>query len=210
MTKKCLPSEISTIDMTQKRLGEIKRIRRTDCNENILGIDDVWFFMVNRPDIKVFFDIKYYDTNTGIGVLDHINGHFQEISSQTIGLVMEKIARQAKNRALCHRIGFVTFYGGRHLLRTAKEFDNRITTALIVILPHTKILPNLKYLDLVIIGWQNFNQWKLFPQGLKRIIKEIRESGLKFHGGIANTKDEVQWLLSLGADGIWTDNAPGN
>ncbi len=163
-----------------------------------MGLKDVWRFIKEYPDIKVFFDIKYYDVGD-------IDGHFCKISGELLHLVLTKIIAPAIHKELLNRIGFVTFKGGAEVLSMAKNYTSQISTELIVIFPWFSLgfRPDL---DSICIGWKKFNHWKCFPKALRRIMNEAREAGLQIVAGLANTPEEYKWVAENKFDGVWTDN----
>ena len=180
-------------------------------NQKKLRIENVWDFLFERPDIKIFFDIKFYNTGLSIGAINHLSGHFQTISNDQLRFLKKKVIDPAILYGMSDRIGFVTFMGGLKLLKLAKKSDRAISTYLIVILPWLGKFPwtdfenHWEFIDAIIIGWDRINQWKFFPKSLRKIIREARINGKEAHGGLANSRKEVLWLLGCRLDGIWTD-----
>lgn len=202
--------------VSEMDLKDVLPLKRTDCDEKIMQMSDIWDFLDSHPRIKIFFDVKLKSN----GVMEHrgdLYAHFKKMPQEIIDLTDKKIIQPAIERRLCDRIGFVTFWGGADLLKFAKERDEKIETALILILPWIGRYPLIEarkyfpYLDSVIFGWKYFNQWqKIYTNFiLRRIEKKYRKRNIKIYGGIANSKEEIWWCMNHGFDGIWTDNPVG-
>lgn len=195
-------------------LAEVKKVIRKDCPEKILTIEDIFMFMKEYENTRLFFDVKYCDDSYSIEQLGDLKNHYNIVGSRTLDLVAREIIIPASRLSLSHRIGFITFWGGVEILKLAKEADTRITTATIQILPWFGISPfsssesYINYIDWIVIGWKNFNQWKLpiWKSGLRKIKKLAEARDIPVHGGIANTEEELRWCLKQNFQGIWTDN----
>lgn len=189
--------------------AEIRSLRRRDCPEKILTIENVWNFLDTRPNVKVYFDVKYYGKEAYLPTypidFGDITGACRQIPDGMIRSVLETVIRPCPFQ---NRIGFVTFSGGLKLLQAAKEFNPAIRRDLIVILPWPKAETHFDCLSSVTIGWKNFNQWKFFSRRLAEILRTSRERGLETYAGVANSIDEVGWAIERGFEGIWTDNVP--
>ncbi|OGN11713.1 MAG: hypothetical protein A3C71_02975 [Candidatus Yanofskybacteria bacterium RIFCSPHIGHO2_02_FULL_43_15c] len=181
---------------------EIAWLGRTDCGEKVLRLNDVFDFLEQYP-LQAYFDVKYYGLDL-FGQLCPISRHLQD-------LAVRKIMRPALERKLADRISFVTFGGGWELLQLAKTVDARIGTNLMIGLPWLTIDDrHFDYLDAVTIGWKGINPWR-WPWcagRLDRLLETARGHGLKVYGGLADTKKEIEWLVSKNFDGIWSNDVP--
>lgn len=195
-----------------------KNLARNDCDEKILTIEDIWGFLTEYRNIKIFFDVK--NSGNGKTRIEHmvdLRGHFADLKPEIINLADREIIQPAIERRLADRIGFVTFWGGAELLRLAKSRDQNIETSLILIMPWggkcfwNSVNGHFQNLDSIIFGWKGFNQWKwIYPKKImERIMEKAREKGIAVNGGIADTKEAVRWCLDNKFDGIWT-NDPEN
>lgn len=191
--------EIPCKSLHELSLDEIRALKRKDCNETILTINDLFAFIKQYP-TRVYLDIKYYSKDVG--------GELKTIPDDLITAVIDKIIQPAKEKRLCHKLGFVTFNGGIKLLKAVKKEDEEIATSLIVLSPWGKIAKHAKYLDSISIGWKYINHWKFSLRGLKKIIKKAKANKIWVYGGIANSEKEIRWLLKRDVDGIWTDDIP--
>ncbi len=193
--------EFSGIVFKKMTFREVAWLNRTDCEEKLLHLNDVFDFLENYP-LRAHFDVKYYGAD--------LFGQLRPISWHLLDLVARKIIRPALKRKLADRIGFVTFGGGGELLQLAKTMDERIVTDLIIGLPWLTIDSQASYLDAITIGWKKINPWR-WPWcagRLDRLLETARGHGLKVYGGLADTKKEIEWLVSKNFDGIWTNHVP--
>ena len=204
-------------NISDTTLAEIKKATRKDCPEKIQTIEDVFMFMLKYKNTRLFFDVKYCNDNHSLEQLGDLKNHYRVVDSNTLDSVAREIIIPAGRLSLAHRIGFITFWGGAEILKLAKEADTRITTAVIQILPWFGISPfsssegYLNYIDWIVIGWKNFNQWKLpiWKSSLRKIKELAKSKKIPLHGGIVNTEEEIHWCLKQNFQGIWTD-APAN
>lgn len=210
--KKCFSNAVDAVecDISFTKNGKaIVCTKAIDYNEDVLTINDIWEFISDFPQIKIFFDIKFSRYLT-----DDLSPHFIKIPPKVIELVKKEIIQPAKERKICHRIGLVGFWGCFDLLKVAKEMEPTISTSLIIILPWLGKFPwnslndYFSFLDTVIIGWKKFNQWKVVPWSLvlDNIITVSKKAGKNVEGGVVNTEEEILWALKNNFYGIWTDN----
>lgn len=190
-------SKFSIKDLT---LEEAKKLKRRDCNEVLLTLDDVWYFLKSHPAVQILFDIKYY--------INDIRGVVQPPSQHFINLAREHIIGPAVRMGLIQQVGLVAFEGGRELLRSSKEINGDIFTSLIVVRPWLKISDDLRYIDAVTVGWgwRGLNHWWLCPETTEQLVCQAKNSGRKIWGGLASKESHVEWLTYHGFDGIWADD----
>ena len=191
----------SGVTMREMTFLEVAGLERTDCGEKVLHLNDVLDFL-EQNQIKAYFDLKYYHLD--------LFGQICLMPPRLIALVKEKIVAPALRRGLVDKIGFVAFGGGSQLLKAAKLIDSRIATDLIIGLPWLKIDRHLGYLDAITIGWKKPNpwRWRLCAGDLEELLYAARLNGIKVRGGLAETEEEVGWLVEKKFDGIWTNNVP--
>lgn len=177
-----------------------------------MTLDDIWKFLFEFPQIKIFFDVKF-SCGEKSERLEDLFAHFEKPSSEIFDLVNKEIIQSAQEKKLCHRVGFTGFMGCTDLLKFTKEQEPKILTSVIVILPWLGRFPwnglekYFPFIDSVIIGWKTFNQWKIPPWNLfmEKIISEAKNAGKKIECGVANTEEEFLWALKNNFDAIWTD-----
>lgn len=202
-----LPRKISSLAAIHPQ--EIRGFRRKDCGEAIMELSTLWQFMDLHPDVKVYFDLKFYGDSRLLPEwplnLADAEGHFRKVSPLMVKSAIESIVRSSPHIG---RIGFTTFLGGIDLLRAVKKYNPRIFTDLILIFPWSSIEGCGECVDSVTIGWKNINIWKYFPAQLSRLIEEARRLNLRVYGGVVNSYAELLWLLARDFDGLWTDNVP--
>lgn len=176
--------------------------RGTDESTPVLRLGDVLEFIETHPGMRVYFDVKFYDS--------HFAGHFCSVPEEVVELAVRTVIAPAMERGLESSIGFVTFRGGAELLRTAKKMSPAIATDLMVIFPWTRPQTYRAYVDAVTIGWDAAigNHWEFFPGSLTYIIAQARVLGMQVRGGLANRAEDVDWLIGLGAEALWTDDVP--
>lgn len=185
--------ELSDLD-----LETINNLRRKDCGEKILTVEDIFDFLSQvRIPVKIYFDVKYYKEDSG--------GQFGHISDSLLEMANQKIIMPAIKKGLADKIGFVTFKGGKKLLELAKKTDKRISTNLIVLFPWTRLEPYLICLDSISIGWKHLNHWRILG-GSKKLVSQAKKFGLEVYGGITNTQQGAEWLFLRDFDGVWTND----
>lgn len=182
--------------------AEIGLLRRFDCGEKVLRIDEVWKFLSENSGISVAFDVKYYGCDMA--------GHFRKISEEILALSFKKIIKPTLDLSIGDRIGFVTFAGGLDLLRLTRTAAPRMSTDLIVVSPRWS-LPNRDKKGLVCplyltLGWKKFNHWKYFPESAARIVREAKMNGLRVYAGLVSNEKDLRWAWDRGFDGVWVDN----
>lgn len=107
----------------------------------------------------------------------------------------------------------LAFWTSRRLLRLAKSHDSRIRTA---------VMPQLPWLmaercaglgvSAACVGWdQRWPTRQLFQNAcaladLPGQVRRTEAAGIPISGGVANSPEEVRWLIARGIRSIWTDD----
>src|SRR3989338_6629632 len=68
-------------NITGATLAETERVIRKDCPEKILSIKDVFMFMIEHKNTRLFFDIKYWDDNCFVEQLGDLKNHYRIVDS---------------------------------------------------------------------------------------------------------------------------------
>lgn len=192
-------------DVRRLTFAEAKRLVRKDTGRGITTLDEVWQFLKNRPDTRVYFDVKYYGSAFGDYISDAF-GALKIASPCFVIAALREIVLPAAQRELLSQIGFVAFAGGTSMLKAVKTAAPEISTDLMVVFPWENPESHAPYLDSATIGWKKHNHWKLFPRSLRRIMRETRAAGLALRCGLVNSPEEMRWAMKCGFDEIWTDD----
>lgn len=196
-------------DIDFKELGEY---RRSDCWEKVMDLESLWEAISVWP-FKVFFDVKLSNAVRAEHFSD-LSAHFTAMPTEINILAEKEIIQPALDRKLGRKIGLVSFMGGAELFKAAKEKEPAISTSLIIILPWLGRFPGsgleefFPFLDSLVIGWKKFNQWTIPPWSLTldRILAAAEKAGKKLEGGVANSEEEVRWILKNNFQAVWTDH----
>lgn len=187
-------------------LAEIRRLKRKDSDESLLGLDNVFEFLKTHPAFRVLFDVKCYFKRYGIET--DLWGVVGQIPMRFINLTFQHVVWPAVFEDLENQIGFVTFDGGIRLLQEVKENRPSIFTSLIVVQPWFQIADCLKYTDALTIGWgwHGRNHWRFFPGSVERLANEAHQNSRAVWGGLVRNESDIEWLAYHGFDGVWADD----
>lgn len=192
-------------DVRRLTFAEAKQLVRKDTGRGLTTPEEIWRFLKNRPDAKIYFDIKYYGSVFGDYISDAF-GALKIVSPCFVVAALREIVLPATQRGLLSQIGFVAFAGGMNILEAVKIAAPEISIDLMVVFPWENPASHAPYLDSVTIGWKKHNHWKLFPRSLRRIMRETRAAGLTLRCGLVNSPEEMRWAIEHGFDEIWTDD----
>ena len=157
----------------------------------VLHLRDFIDFLLRHPRMEAYFDL-------------------QEGSERG---TLERIAACVREARLAERIYILGFSRQRRWLLEAKKMDPGLRTAVMPILPYDFVgCARSVGAERLCAGWNQqwiAKPWFLFcswVHSLKREVSRAKEQGLWVTGGLANTEEELRWFLSLGFQGIWTDD----
>ena len=102
----------------------------------------------------------------------------------------------------------LTFATRKNLLTRARELEPKIRTSIITMSPMTNLitLANSSGADTIVLGWAFFNYLRFFKKTLYEKVEELHNQKLKVYGGIANNLEDIEMLMDIGVDGIFTDD----
>ncbi len=123
----------------------------------------------------------------------------------------EVVARRVGNSPVCGRSTVLSFYSQRALVLRAREVDSRVRLSLMPGVPwNTAAAVRLKAVELC-MGWDSPRTRPLYGLASRlfnvpRMIRAARKAGTVVSGGVANTPEDVRFVVSQGCDGVWTDD----
>lgn len=127
-------------------------------------------------------------------------------------LVEKTVERLAAARAW-DRTFLLAFWTSRRMLELAKRLDGRVRVSVMPQLPW-RMAERCASISAVAacVGWdQRWPTRQLFQAscGIADLPAEVRRAeaaGIAVSGGVANTPEEVQWLVRRGIRSIWSDD----
>lgn len=129
--------------------------------------------------------------------------------------LLEILAASLSGSGLKTRAFLLTFWSRRKYLREAKRIDPQLQVALMPQTPWS-LVERARSVEArsLCLGWDDrwwtkglFKTACLFAD-LPREVQDARSAGIGVSGGIANTAEDVDWLLRRGVSEIWTDDVP--
>ncbi len=124
----------------------------------------------------------------------------------------ETVARHVAASPARERVAILAFYSQRHMLLRIRETDPSIRLSLMPELPwNTRVCAEKLKATELCLGWSG--GFTRFLYGLATRFYDVapeihraRRAGVLVSGGVANTAEDIHFVLSQGVDGIWTDD----
>jgi glycerophosphoryl diester phosphodiesterase len=139
----------------------------------------------------------------------------KEVSEELV----EKITSAISQYSVVEKVTLITFFHRRALLQISKKLNPTIKTSVILVCPFGSWSRKAEAAsaDMVVPGWKGFAGWESFNHlrtlgstvvDLKRKIRRAHSRGMPVYSGIADNESQINWLCTLGVDGLFTDNIP--
>lgn len=126
-------------------------------------------------------------------------------------ILLRKIVDAIVEYDMTEQAVVLTFHWRRRLLKYVKSLNVRIKTNAIVLSPFGSLMSfaQLAAADMITCGWKGINHFRLLdPTGvrLRKKVCSARSHGLTLMGGYGDTQPDIEWLVHVGVDGIFTNN----
>ncbi len=166
------------------------RLLRVGGNCLIPHLDDLLGWLETRPKVECFIDFHEDDER-----------------------LVEAVARRLEAARAWGRTFVLAFWTSGRLLRLAKKFDARIRTAVMPQLPW-RMAERCSALGVsaACVGWDQRGFTRhLFQSAcaladLPGEVGRTQAAGIPVSGGVANTPEQVRWLVARGIRSIWSDD----
>lgn len=126
----------------------------------------------------------------------------------------EAVARAVARSPIRDRVSVLDFYSRRSTLLRVREVEPVVRLAVMPEIPWlTDASVRLLRPAEICLGWDKpLTRW-LYRLGcrlydVRPAIRRARGAGVLVSGGVANTPEEVRYVLAQGVEGIWTDDLP--
>lgn len=168
----------------------------------ILCLENFLAFLKVHSNLSCYLDIKQED-------------------EKLVDVVVDRIARNELEErvyvtSLQTRIPWLGLETSGNLLLRTKARNPKIKTHLIAMFPFSLPAMVRQYnCDAISFGWlsdKNYSRW-VFRKVIMRVvdlksqISQVQDMGVKVVGGIANNREDFEYLAGLGVNGIMTDNS---
>src|SRR3989338_9079277 len=162
--------------------------------------------LAEYPHLNCFLDLKGKNLSELLGLTEALVEKLKRFR-----LTRRVFLTTSKNKTL-----IVGLHGTGEVLLHAKYIDPDIRTHLIDPFPFNLAEAGKKYkADIISFGWFNYSFVSkvlfasIFQTGFRNIRKEIKKAqnaGIEVLGGIPDTKEEIEYFVKIGADGVVTNN----
>lgn len=168
----------------------------------VLCLDNFLAFLKVHSNLSCYLDIKQEDEKLVDVVVDRIT--------------INGLGGRVYITSLQTRIPWLGLETSGKLLLRAKARNPKIKTHLIAMFPFSLPAMVRKYnCDAISFGWlsdKDYSRW-VFRKVIMRVtdlksqINQVQNMGVRVVGGIANTREDFEYLADLGVSGIMTDNS---
>lgn len=167
---------------------ELRRLRVFG-RHGVPHLKDALEFMAGWPSGEIYFDL-------------HEDGRY----------LLEALVRAIASSGLWRRCLILDFYSKRRLLLHARSLDSRINLSVMPGGPWN-IAPSARLAGVrsLCLGWSCPMTRALYKAAgllydVRSAVARTRAMGVSVTAGVANTPEDIRYVLAQGATGVWTDD----